>query len=107
MSIASILTSLREAIDSKLPADQRGAKTIAGMTSSIKNIQTGGTADIEFYECSAYTPNAEAYLQHSMTLSNAADELANGSYIRTKFEDPIDTSDEEYHITAAWKNEND
>ena len=60
---------------------------------------------IEFYECASYTPNADAYTRISMTLSGAADEKANGTYVRTKW---VETVPEEWTDTpiAVWTNEN-
>ena len=59
MSVNSELTALREAIDTKLPTDKRGKKTISQMTKSIENIQNGsGTFDI--VQVTKYIPPASA-----------------------------------------------
>lgn len=65
----------------------------------------GGTATaIEFYECASYTPNTDAYTEYSFTLIEAADENANGKYVRIKY---IETPDPDiYQYTATWQNSN-
>lgn len=64
----------------------------------------GCESSIEFYECASYTPNADAYTKYSFTLSGAPDELANGSYVRSKYVENI--GDDVENITASiWKND--
>lgn len=65
----------------------------------------GGGSAIEFYECASYTPNVEAHTRYIMTLSGAADEKANGTYVRTKWVDPPPEEWTEDPI-AIWENEN-
>lgn len=69
--------------------------------------ESGGDegSSIEFYECASYTPDADAYTKYSFTLSGAPDELANGTYVRTKYIDSIG-DDVEYTTASIWKNDN-
>ena len=58
-----------------------------------------------FYECSNYTPEADAYTKYFFTLSGSTNEQANGTYVRTKWVEPP-PEDWTDTPTAVWVNEN-
>lgn len=70
---------------------------------AVSEISSGG-GGIDFYECASYTPDADAYVKYSFTLSGAPDELANGTYVRTKYIESIG-DDVESMTASIWKND--
>ena len=69
----------------------------------------GGGSAIQFYKCSSYTPNADAYTKYYVTLADAPIAEANGTYVRTKWVDDETLQENmwDYYIVAStWKNEN-
>lgn len=75
MSIRTVLTLLREAIDSKLPAEQQGTKTIEQMTAAVHSIETG-SGSMEIYKC------VDAEGMTWIVVSGAGSPEANGYYYR-------------------------
>lgn len=61
---------------------------------------------LKFYECVNYIPEADAYTKYSITLSGAADEKANGTYVRTVWVEDVPESEWIDAPVAVWTNEN-
>lgn len=101
MSINSSLTVLADAVRSK--SGISGKLSIDGMTAAVSNIEIGG-GNIDFYECASYTPDADAYIKYTVTLSDAPDANANTIYERKKFVENPDP--DSYIISARWQAEN-
>ena len=109
MSITSELTALADAIRSK--SGTSGKLTIPGMTDVVDGIEIGGGGGIDFFECASYTPDADAYTQYSFILTNAPEEKANGTYIRTMWLDDATVQEQNetvsgYFVASTWRNEN-
>ena len=92
-------------------ATATAADIAKGKTAGVKGEMITGTLEatassegIEFYECSSYTPCFAGGLEYSFTLSGAPEDVANGTYKRTKW---VENPTEEWSDTplAEWVNE--
>lgn len=101
VDLSFVTATAADILNGKVGADRNGSPVHGTLVPD-----SGGCgSSIEFYECASYTPGADAYTKYYFTLSDAPDELANGTYVREKWvESPGYIED--YIITAKWKNEN-
>lgn len=77
MSCKTALTALREAIDAKLPEDQRCKKTIAQMTEAVQGLEIGGGGgggEMQFYLCTGYDGVVEKIIITAGTIVDEMDE---------------------------------
>jgi hypothetical protein len=68
-SCKNVLTALREAIDAKLPEDQRCKKTIAQMTEAVQSIEVGG-GSMDFYKCYSVDTSTKKWTGYKAILSD-------------------------------------
>lgn len=64
------------------------------------------TSNIDFYECSSYTPDFAGGVQYRFTLTGAPDEQANGEYVSVKYVEEVDIYADGSFVTSKWVNPN-